>query len=569
MKRIIVVVVVVLAAGVAGFAQEQTSAGAVSMFASATEIQQRLQLAISTEEYPVTPGDVYRLTYTQANAQLVQDILVESNYIINMKVFGSVNAAGMTFAALKPMVEKAVAAAYPRSMPSLAIYSLGIFQVYVKGELPQSQTVVAWGLTKLSEIVEPRRGQYASLRDVRVVSKDGKEKVYDLFKAARLGSADEDPFVRPGDTIVLSRSARKVEIVGEVHRPGTYDLVGSDQLRELVEFYGGGLTENSDASRVRIERMTGDRARIVYTSLDEGYQRGFVLENGDIVTLAALSQSLPVISFEGAVAPPAAGTDTAAAADATAAGVTPEYRRIVYTFKEGETLSDAFRAIRASIAPLADLSSVSVLREGVAQPVVVDARQLLEKAVSPADIVLKANDRVVIPYLRFSVFVSGAVENPGTYPYAPGRTYHYYITLAGGSSQDAPDKVYITDVNGKMREQKEVIQPEDRIFIIPAEVMVQGAVFAPSSFSYREGLPVWYYINLAGGIDPERNSNRKILHYDSSGNRKQDGAQVAAGDRLYVPNTSFVYNFNRYAPMVVTILGLVLTSLEIYSMWPQ
>lgn len=210
-----------------------------------------------------------------------------------------------------------------------------------------------------------------------------------------------------------------------------------------------------------------------------------------------------------------------------------------------------------------------MLREGVAQPVVVDARQLLEKAVSPADIVLKANDRVVIPYLRFSVFVSGAVENPGTYPYAPGRTYHYYITLAGGSSQDAPDKVYITDVNGKMREQKEVIQPEDRIFIIPAEVMVQGAVFAPSSFSYREGLPVWYYINLAGGIDPERNSNRKILHYDSSGNRKQDGAQVAAGDRLYVPNTSFVYNFNRYAPMVVTILGLVLTSLEIYSMWPQ
>lgn len=569
MKRTIAIVVLILAAGVAVLAQETVSAGSVSMFASPTEIQQRLQLAISSEEYPVTPGDVYRLSYNQANAQVVQDILVESNYLINMKVFGSVNAAGMTFIALKPMVEKAVAAAYPRSMPSLAILSLGIFQVYLKGELPQSQTVVAWGLSRLSEIVEPRRGPFASLRDIRVVSKDGTEKVYDLFKAARLGTAGQDPFVKPGDTIVLSRSQRRVRIAGEVRRPGTYDLVAAEQLRELVEFYGGGLTENADTSRVRIERMAGDRARIVYTSLADASPQGAALENGDIVTIAALSASLPVVSFEGAVAPPAVGTETASAAEASAAGVTPEYRRIAYTFKEGEMLSDAFRAIRGSIAPLADLSSVSVLRAGVAQPIVVDARELLEKSVSPADMVLKSNDRIVIPYLRFSVFVSGAVEDPGTYPYAPGRTWHYYVTLAGGSTQDAPDKVYVTDVSGKMRDQDEVIQPEDRIYLIPADVKVQGAVFDPGSFSYREGFPISYYLSLAGGIDPERNGSRKVYHYDSSGNRKQDGAQVAAGDRLYVPNTSFVYNFNRYAPLVVTILGLVLTSLEIYSMWPQ
>ncbi len=208
-------------------------------------------------------------------------------------------------------------------------------------------------------------------------------------------------------------------------------------------------------------------------------------------------------------------------------------------------------------------------REGTAEPIVVDLRELLAKSVSPSDMVLKANDRIVIPYLRFSVFVSGAVEKPGTYPYAPGRTYHYYVTLAGGSTQDAPDKIYITDVNGKMRDQKEAIQSEDRIFLIPADVMVQGAVFAPGSFSYREGLPISYYLNLAGGIDPERNGSRKVRHYDSSGNRRKAGAPVMPGDRLYVPNNSFVYNFNRYAPIFVTILGIIFTSLEIYNILPQ
>jgi protein involved in polysaccharide export with SLBB domain len=199
----------------------------------------------------------------------------------------------------------------------------------------------------------------------------------------------------------------------------------------------------------------------------------------------------------------------------------------------------------------------------------VDLRDLLTSSVSPADIVLKANDRIVIPYLRFSVFVSGAVEQPGTYPYAPGRTYSYYVTLAGGSTQDAPEKIYITDVNGKMRDLKEAIQSEDRIFLIPADVMVQGAVFSPGSFSYREGLPISYYLNLAGGIDPERNCNRKVRHYDSLGERRKAGDPILSGDRLYVPNNSFVYAFNRYSPLFVVIVGLVYTSVEIYSLLPR
>lgn len=577
MKRTFVYLLLVLLVADAGAAQEAAAGGAPSAVVVDSETQQRLQLAISSVEYPVTPGDVYRLTYRQADTPVTSDLLVESNYTINMRVFGTMNAAGMTFAKLKPAVEKAVAAAYPRSMPLLAIHSLGVFQVYLKGETLRSENVTAWGLTRLSQIVETRRGPYASTREIRVISRDGTEKVYDLVKASRLGATDQDPYVKSGDTIVLSRSGRSVEIQGEVRRPGTYELVGKEQLREVVEIYGDGLTDKADTSRVRIRRVAGEPPRILYLSVAEGYQQGTPLENGDVITIPSLTRSLPVVSFEGAVIQQGStGTQQAAAslaavtaAEAAGAGVAPEFLRIVYTFTEGETLSDALREVRGSLSPLADLSSASVLREGTTEPIHVDLRDLLAKAVSQADLVLKPNDRIVIPYLRFSIFVSGAVENPGSYPYAPGRTYHYYVTLAGGSAQDAPDKVYITDVNGNTRDQKEAVQPEDRIFLTPADITVQGAVFAPGSYPYREGLPITYYINLAGGIDPERNGTRKIVHYDSSGNRREKDAPVMAGDRLYVPNTSFVYNFNRYAPIVTTILTIIFTSMEIFSLWPK
>ena len=565
MKSIFVIILLVTLAAAGASAQETAPTGAVSLFASATEIQQRLQLAISSEDYPATPGDVYRLSYRQADTPVTMDLLVESNHIINMKVFGSLDVSGMTFTALKKIVEKAVTAAYPRSMPSLAIFSLGIFQVSLKGETSQSQSIVAWGLSKLSQIVESRRGPYASVRNIRVISRDGKERVYDLFKAYRLGAVAEDPNVQPGDTIVLSTSQRSVEIKGEVRRPGTYELLANEQLRELVESYGDGLTGISDVSRIRIMRTAGEQARILYVSLAEGYAQGTRLEFGDVVTIPSLAESLPIVSFEGAVLLQPASTSGASRAAESSSGSPPEYHRITYTFVEGETLSDALRTLRDSFATLADLSSATVIREGTPEPIVVDLRELLEKSVSASDLALEPNDRIVIPYYRFSVFVSGAVKDPGTYPYAPGKTYHYYVTLAGGSSQDAPDKVYITDVSGNMRDSTEAIRSEDRIFLIPADVMVQGAVFDPGSFSYREGLPIAYYLNLAGGIDPQRNGNRKVRHYDSLGKPREASALVMPGDRLYVPNNNFVYAFNRYAPILVTIVGLVLTSVQIYN----
>ena len=568
MNRLALAALIVVALGATGFAKEAAPGGSAAAFASATEIQQRLQLAISSEDYPVTPGDVYRLTYRQADTPITTDLLVESNNTINMKVFGTMNAAGMTFSELKPIIEKAVTNAYPRSMPSLAISSLGVFQVFLTGEIPQTRTIVAWGLSRLSEAVESRRGSDSSLRDIKIIAKDGTLRFYDLFKASRLGITAEDPYVKSGDTILLIRSERRVEIAGAVRQPGTYELLKDDQLRELVEFYGGGLAPSPDVARLRIERTSREHARIEYVSLEEGYSKGIVLQNGDIVTIPSTAANLPVVSFEGAVIQQAA---TTAAAAPTAAitepgtAATPGYNRILYTFKEGETLSDAVRAVRGSIAPLADLSSASVIRQGNADPILVDLRELLSKSASPSDMTLQANDRIVIPLLRFSVFVSGAVEQPGTYPFAPGRTYAYYVILAGGSTQDAPGKIFITDVNGKMRDQKEVIQSEDRIFVIPATVMVQGAVFAPGSFSFRDGLPVSYYVNLAGGIDPEENFNSIVRVYDSTGKARKATAPLMPGDRIYVPSNAFLYNLNKYASLVATIIGIGVDAIILYN----
>lgn len=570
MKQILVAIVLILVPGATCVAQVAAPSENTTAFASASEIQQRLQLAISSEDYPVTPGDLYRLSFRQADTVVTTDFLVESNYVINMKVFGSTNASGMTFAQLKPIVEKAVGVAYPRSMPSLSIYSLGIFQVYLKGETTQSQSFVAWGMSHLSDLLEGKLGPYSCLRNIKIISTKGVEREYDLLQFQRLGLVDQNPYMKSGDTVVISASERTVEIAGEVKCPGKYQLLHSDKFNELVNIFGGGLTAAAATTQVRVDRISGEKPRTLYTSFDEKTSSEYPLEDGDTVTISSKITTLPVVFFEGAVTPEMPQGSVAsqtAQAQTQAQAPTIGYYRIPYAFRQGETLRSALEAQRKSISPMANLPGSFLIREGISEPVPVDLAVLLSGAGATSDMPLQPHDRIVIPVLRFSVFVSGAVEKSGTYQYAPDQTYQYYVTLAGGNTQEAPERISVTDVSGKTRDQRDAIHPEDQIFVMPETVKVQGAVFTPGSFSYRQGLPASYYVNLAGGIDPERNNDGEIKVLDSAGKARKTGESVMPGDLVYAPNKSFTYSLTKYGPLVATVLSLVIDSVVIFSNW--
>ena len=96
-------------------------------------------------------------------------------------------------------------------------------------------------------------------------------------------------------------------------------------------------------------------------------------------------------------------------------------------------------------------------------------------------------------------------------------------------------------------------------------VSVHGAVFAPGSFAFRAGLPVWYYVSLAGGIDPERNGSGQVMVTDPQGKARKAGEPPRAGDFVYVPSNSFLYNFNRYAPVIGFIATLVGTTITVIA----
>jgi polysaccharide export outer membrane protein len=528
-------------------------------------LEERLLLAVSSKDYPVTPGDVYRLTFLLANEPVSNEIVVESDYTVNLNIFGKVNAENMSFAELKPIVEKRIADAYPRSLPSLNIISIGIFQVLIKGEVPKTSYVKAWGLSRLSTAIQDHLGTYSSIREIGIVSRDGILRKYDLFKALQLGIIDEDPYILPGDVIIVYRRGRQAEIKGEVLRPGEYQLLRNEGVRELVTLYGRDFTNRADIARIRLDRYADETAHTYYFDFSKGIPPSLELKDNDVVTVPVKSSTLPIVFFEGAVVLPP--TEAAVVLEQAAeVGVEP-YNRILHPFIEGESLLDALLTIRDSLATAADLANAYLIRQGSPQPIPVNLEKLLYDYNPTVDIALQPFDRIIIPTLRFTVSVLGDVDSPGIYYYVPQKTYSYYLSLAGGIPPLEPiDYITVLDDNDMPRSLNDVIQPEDKIIVTSSLISVAGAVYSPGTYPYIPGKNFEYYVSLAGGIDPELNNDNKVSISDSDGNTVTSGAAIKPGNRIFVETNDFAYNFNRYFPIITAGIAFITTIISIVDL---
>lgn len=438
------------------------------------EAEERLQIAISSIDYPVTPGDIYRLTYRESGGMIQQrEFQVDSVSLIDMGVFGKQSGANMTFFLLKQQVEEMIAKNYTYSLPSFTIISPGLFRITVRDGSSQIRYESAWGMTRLSEIAVRSLAAGFSMRNVEVISRNGEINRYDLLKAGYSNDPTDDPYIRSGDMVVFHEAKRVVELRGEVRRPGRYELVGDENIRELIEFLGGGLTNRAQADRVRIQRVidTGDRTE--YCRLPDDYDSVKKLSEGDIVIVSDKTRTRTLIWLEGAVELPPESQesrlDSASNNVGTPAGLQARtnVNRISHVISKGTKLSDVLAEVRTFILPNADFRSASITFAGNPDPRIIDLEPLMFGSDLSGDIVLDDDCVVHIPEVLSRISVYGAVNNPGFVQFRPGADAEYYISQSGGINPDLNNfgSFIVYNSAGDRTRRKDPIKPGDNIFV--------------------------------------------------------------------------------------------------------
>lgn len=467
------------------------------------------QEVFSSPDYMVTTGDVYTLTYNAMNTVVKYVIVVDPTYKVRVSNLGIIDAKGKTFFELKKEVEDIVTANYPMSAVQLVLSSPSTFKITVAGEVGTVHEQRVSGLVRLSSVVSGNANSNTSQRFVTVEDEDGNVNSYDLFQAQRFGDMSQDPFVRPNDTVILQPYQRRVSISGSVRRGGTYELLEGENLKALIDYYGGGFSILADTENIILSRNLSDFAKsgqVVYLN-EKDYNNNLALLNLDSIYVGSKADLQRTVFVQGAIN---SGATAGAMLTQSAA----------FRFEEGETYAHFARAHRGMFSDAADFSAAYVYRDG--ESISIDLYSMVFDPEYESSLTLQADDILVIPFRQFFVTVAGAVTSPGRYPYIPDRKWDYYMALAGGynTSINNPDTIEITTLEGKTLSTDDFILPETTI-TAPAmlRVMISGEVTAHQELTLTSSLT-----RLSSVVSSHKtaySSDRFVTVKDRNGNVKR------------------------------------------------
>ncbi|HTY56199.1 MAG TPA: SLBB domain-containing protein [Candidatus Binataceae bacterium] len=291
------------------------------------------------------------------------------------------------------------------------------------------------------------------------------------------------------------RDVATVKVVGEVRKPGVYELSPGMKVSDLV-YEAGGLKEEAyqrTAELARTEVIDGARTRHSYVDVDlqaaltgtEPYDR--VLQRNDQLFVRRVQGwHLPwVVTVKGRVALPGPYTvHTGERLDSVlqrCGGVMPDaylpgvvfIRQSVRELQQ-ERLDESRKRIQEDVARLqlmpASLSSDNETKAATSQAmlglqhvlsetenqqaqgrIVLHLRSLTRLAGSPADIELEDKDEITVPKRPSSVNVLGQVYSPTAIIYDPSLTVQDYFQRAGGPTRGADtDHTMVVKVDGSV-----------------------------------------------------------------------------------------------------------------------
>lgn len=429
-----------------------------------------VQEAMSNPNYMVTAGDVYSLTYAANTTPVSYTISVDSTYRIRVSNLAVLDARGKSYLTLKRQVEEIVQKNYPLSGVQFVLLNPAVYKVVVKGEVSQTTERSVWALSRLSNVIENLTTNFSSIRNITITSSDNQSKSYDLFKARRDGDLSQNPYVKPGDVITVKRANRLVYLEGAVERPGTYELLPGENLKELVDYYGNGFTYYADRSRIELYRqnLEGDEAGKKQYLTEQAYKDNFGLINFDRITIFNSNDLRPVVFVEGAVNSINAEKNNSnitysaeqSSSNSESSSSLTSNNKIAMRFNEGEDYAFFVRRNKEIFTNVSDLDNAYIIRG--TEHISVNLTKMLYDSSYKSQIPMQLNDTLLVPFKQFFVSVSGAVYAPGRYPYIPDRTWDYYIGLAGGfiKEKNANNAIKITDSSGKVYTSGDYILPE-------------------------------------------------------------------------------------------------------------
>lgn len=355
---------------------------------------------------------------------LQAEVIVGPDGTINLPLVGSIKAEGLTVTELTQKVTAKFAEYIKNPQVNIALKEYRRASIMVLGEVNRPGAYILEPGSRVLDAISLAGGfnKSASLDDIKL-TRGEKVQALDLEAVLSGGNLAGNTLVQDGDVIYVPETLIEVNIVGEVKRPGRYELQRGVKLTDLLA-EAGGLTMTA---AVTGEYTTTDNHKelINLKNLLSGKTGNPVLKDGDMLYIP---ESRARITINGEVQKP--GT---------------------YPWEEGLTLS-ALLARAGNRTATGDLEKVRLIHADNTEEVINLAGYINEGKVENNP-VLEPGDSVFIPEKSFEVTVLGEVNRPGAYSWKPELKLSGLLARAGNPTERGDtDNIIITRQDGTIEE---------------------------------------------------------------------------------------------------------------------
>jgi len=490
------------------------------LFASNSSNGNAVNKAIASPlNYEIGPNDVIKLVVYGVQ-EYSSDLTVSKEGKIQVDNVGQIKIAGLTIEAAKTRIKQQMAATAYSSLArgeSKLDISLGdirtihvtIIGAYKSGTYNVSS--LSNVISALSEAGGPN--SIGSYREIEVIRNNKIFTKVDLYRFLQYGDQSQNIGLKDNDIIRVPAYKNRIELTGEVKRPGIFEVIGNESFNQILE-YAGGFSDNAYTAMVKIIQKN-DKEKSV-KDLSKAEFSKYQPQSGDVVSISKIINRFQNrVLLSGAV-----------------------YRPDVYELQQGMRIADLISKADGlkedAFTGRAQLirTKPNLLKEMIS----INLSKALEKNTTE-NILLQREDELYINSIleirdSLKVDLFGEVKSVGSFNYIDSMTVKDLILMAGGFTYAANknievarlvqygDKVennqvtqiFKTEINGDLSfnpgQENIVLQPLDVITItkkvgytLPEVITISGQVQSAGKYTLSSRVErVSEIVKRAGGL---------------------------------------------------------------------
>ena len=380
--------------------------------------------------YEVGPNDILKLVLYGIQ-EFATELKVSYEGSVTVQNVGVIRVAGLTIEAATDKIRQQMArTAYVslrtgESKLSVTLSNIRTIHVTIIG----AKKPGTYDLSPLSTVFSALSlaggpSPIGSYRNIELVRNNKVIRKVDLYHFILNGDQTDNIGLKDNDVIRIPAYENRVELNGQVKRPGIFELTGKENFQNILAF-AGGFDEAAYTSNVKVIQKNG--RELLVKDLGKEEFASYAPQGGDVYVVSKiLNRYQNRVKLTGAV-----------------------YRPDTYQLVEGMRVSDLIKKADG-LKEDAYTGGAQLFRlkpNLVKEMVNIDLNKALAGD-KTENIYLQREDELYVSSVldlrdSFNVKIFGEVHNPGKFTYADSMTVKDLITLAGGSTFAANKKVEV------------------------------------------------------------------------------------------------------------------------------